>query len=196
MTEYLWNPLTPDEVASVFESLGIQWWVAGGLAIDLFVCHATRDHGDIDVAMLRRDLPAVRPLLGSWDICIAHDGHLTPWNGELIAPEYHQFWARLRGEDAWAFEVLLEVTENDDWIYRRDERIRRPIKEIGRTTPNGLPYLAPEICLLYKSPRGFEVERNSADFDTALPLMDSVARDWLKTAFAVIDPQHPWLSRL
>ena len=34
----------------MFSVLTVPWWIAGGYAIELFVGHAVRPHGDIDPA--------------------------------------------------------------------------------------------------------------------------------------------------
>ena len=196
MTDYVWDPVLPREVAAVFSPLGIDWWIAGGVAIDLFAGRTTREHGDIDVAILRRDVAYLRPLVDSWEIRIAHDGALTPWRGEQLTPQQHQFWVRRPGVEPWSFEILLEATDGANWIYRRDDRIRRSVDTIGRRTRDGLPYLAPEICLLYKSPLPLTIDRNNADFETASPLLDEAARAWLRTALTTLSPEHPWLERL
>jgi hypothetical protein len=195
VTEYVWDPLSPSQAAAIFERLEIAWWIAGGVAIDMFVGRGTREHGDLDIAMLRRDVGALVPLLDEWDVQIAHDGVLTPWDGAPLGEQIHQFWARPRGAAAWAFEILLEHSDGDDWLYRRDTRIRRPIADIGRRSAEGIPYLAAEICLLYKSPR-LNIARSQADFDSAAPLLGEVARRWLRAAVQMLDTEHAWLSLL
>jgi hypothetical protein len=195
--EYAWDPLTPDEARALLGPLGIRYWIAGGWAIDLFLGRRTRTHGDIDVAMLRGDVPALLPLLGDWEICIAHGGTLTPWDGGALAPEHHQYWARRRGSSAWRFEVLLECHDGDRWIYRRDDRITLPLHRFGRTTGDGVPYISPEVALLYKSRRpGHDIDRNAADFTAAAPALDDEARTWLRDALSMLSPEHPWLGRL
>lgn len=199
MTDYLWEPLTPHEVQATFAPLGVDWWIAGGIAIDLFVGRKTHDHGDIDVATLRRDVLRLAPLLRAWDVCIAHDGALMPWDGAELTPEQHQFWVRRRGAEAWAFEILLEYTDGDELVYRRDARARAALTMVGMRTQDGIPYLAPEICLLYKSATGAGgtmVARNEADFGVTLPLLDDRARAWLRDTLAVLDAEHRWLQRL
>jgi hypothetical protein len=197
LTEYVWDPLSPAEVAAAFSPLGIDWWITGGVAIDLFVGHTTREHDDLDIAMLRRDLTALRGLLSNWDVCIAHDGALTVWRGGELTQEQHQFWVRRPGSEPWAFEILLEHTDAEEWFYRRDARVRRPIADIGlRTTVGEMPFLAPEVCLLYKSPRGLSIPRNDADFQAANPLLDDRQRSWLASAIETLDPSHPWITRL
>ena len=194
--DYVWQPLSINESASLFAAYGRPWWIAGGWAIDLFVGRTTRAHGDIDLATLRRDQGGLWTLLrDEWDVHVADSGSLTPWDGlPLVAPQ-HQFWVRRRGAGVWAFEVLLEDTDGDEWVYRRDERVRAPLTALGRQTDGGVPYLAPEIALHYKSNRA-DVDRNAADFDVVAPLLDADARRWLRGAVAVASPEHPWIARL
>lgn len=194
-TEYLWEPLSVDEAGAVFAPLGIAWWVAGGEAIDLFVGRSTRAHGDLDLAMLRRDVDRLRILGGEWDVHIARDGRLTQWDGELLADDMHQFWVRRMGARAWAFEVLLEYTDGDEWLFRRDHRVRRPIREIGRQASSGVPVLAPEICLLYKAAHT-DWERNALDFEVTAPLLSGEERKWLRHSLDMAAPGHPWIDRL
>ena len=186
---YTWEPITVVEAAGVFEPLAIPWWVAGGEAIDLFVGRATRAHGDIDIAILRRDTHRLHALRDDWDVHIAHDGKLIPWDSGPLADDMHQFWVRKHGAKAWAFEVLLEYTDGDGWLYRRDNRVRRRVGTIGRFSSTGVPFLAPEICLLYKANRP-DVERNAIDFEIAAPLLSVEARRWLREAIAI------WIRRI
>lgn len=195
MSEYHWDPLTADKLAGVFGPLGVDWWVAGGIAIDLFVGRKTREHGDIDIAVLRRDVGALRQFLPAWDVCIAHRGALLPWHGAALAAEHHQFWVRRPDAQAWSFEVLLENSAGHDWVYRREPNIHRPIDTIGRCSADGAPYLVPEICLLYKS-AGASIDRNEADFKSVLPELDNAGRTWLRDALTIVSPEHPWLASL
>jgi hypothetical protein len=62
---------------------------------------------------------------------------------------------------------------------------------VVRTSADGLPYLAPEIQLLYKSkaPR----ERDDVDFAGIYPLHTAAARGWLRDAIGLINPTHAWV---
>ena len=61
---------------------------------------------------------------------------------------------------------MIAETIDDQWLFRRDARLCRPLSTIGRQTEDGLPYLAPEIQLLYKAkaPR----PKDEADFARVL----------------------------
>ncbi|HEY8173085.1 MAG TPA: amino acid transporter, partial [Dehalococcoidia bacterium] len=73
--------------------------------------------------------------------------------------------------------------------------VSKPIDAIGRETDDRIPYLAPEVALLYKSSNA-DYRSNQPDFDVALPLLNAAARSWLAGALDVVSPQHPWRVRL
>ncbi|MBO0793003.1 MAG: aminoglycoside adenylyltransferase, partial [Ktedonobacteraceae bacterium] len=73
-------------------------------------------------------------------------------------------------------------------------RVFRPLATIGYRTSDGIPYLAPEIQLLYKS-RGLR-SKDEADFDSTLLYLDQERRQWLAQALTIVHPGHPWLAQL
>jgi hypothetical protein len=190
----VWQPPSAGEMCKILAPLGVPWWVAGGVAIDLFLGEPSRAHADIDTAMRRADALALRALGDRFELSIAHDGTLIPWEFEPLRDEHHQFWVRRRGEEAWAFEVLFELERDGAWAYRRDPRITLPWERFGTVSADGIPHLAPEVALFYKTkePR----ERDIADFEFALPRLSARARAWLYDVLAFTQPQHPWLAAL
>ena len=89
---------------------------------------------------------------------------------------------------------MLDESEKDVWLFRRQPRIARPLGAVIRRNADGIPYLSPEIQLLYKarSPRA----RDQADCDLIAPLMDANARAWLKQSLRDLDPEHEWIKIL
>ncbi|MPZ98704.1 MAG: amino acid transporter [Dehalococcoidia bacterium] len=169
------------------------WWVAGGWAIDAFLGHQSRTHADIDVGVLRRDQLALQSYLGDWDLHAA-SGVLWRWPlGEPLAPDVGDVWARPAPESPWTVQFMLNDAEGDTWQYRRDRRVSRPIEGLTRMV-DGVPYLAPEVQLLFKS-TGTR-PKDAADAAAALPLLDADARAWLLQALRVAHPGHPWERRL
>jgi hypothetical protein len=59
---------------------------------------------------------------------------------------------------------------------------------------DAVPFLRPEIVLLYKSTG--DSPKNAADFHVVLPSLDADARSWLAEALAACDPHHGWLAEL
>jgi aminoglycoside-2''-adenylyltransferase len=190
-----WQPASPIEATQLFSSVDAPWWVAGGLALDLFLGCGTRQHHDLDVGVLRRDIAKVLQALSSWDVFEAKDGALTPLRtGQIPHPGVNALWCRPSPIAAWALELMLDDSQDDMWLFRRAREICRPMSEVVRFSPLGTPYLAPEIQLLYKAKR--PRERDVADFNRTLPHLDADSRKWLSRALAVAHPQHEWIDAL
>jgi hypothetical protein len=194
-----WEPLMPAEVQGLLAGAGFRWWIAGGWCLDLAVGRQTRHHADTDVSILRPDAAGFRRHVALWDVHVADPpgrGSLHPWPaGSELEDHVHDVWCR-RGEDEpWGLQVMVEEVEGDDWVYRRDRRIRRPVASLrGRASVPAMAALAPEIQLLYKSTSLRDKDR--ADFERAAPLLSEDERGWLERALAMSAPDHPWLSRL
>lgn len=190
-----WEPAPLDHVISLFRPLDAPWWVSGGYAIELAVGHAYRDHGDVDISILRRDQLTVRRLLTGWDCHVADPpGTLRPWpTHETLPTSAHDVWVREHPDGPWRFQLMLEESDGDTWLCRRDPRIRRPLGTIG-VEAGGFLRLAPGIQLLYKgkNPR----PNDEVDFDRALPLLTAHERRWLNEALATAYGTHPWQDRL
>jgi hypothetical protein len=187
---------TPAEVAELLAGLAAPWWIAGGWALDLFVGSKTREHDDVDVAMLRRDQQELYRLLQGWDLRYATpERTLVPWDGRTLAPPVHEVWARRSndGNAPWTFEVLLNEHDGDRWVYRRNPAVSRALEDVtGRS--EGIPYLAPEIVLLYKSKD--PTPKDEDDFHAVRPRLSASARAWLRQALETAAPRHPWLAAL
>jgi hypothetical protein len=151
--EEKWSPFRPEQVHALLDGMDAPWWVAGGWALDLFLGRETRPHGDIEVAVLRRDQLTLQQALAHWELQVADVGTLTPWaRGVPLAEGKHAVWGREPAlRDAWQLEIVLERSEGSRWIYRRDPRVRRDLAELTMRDARGIPYLSPEIVLIYKS---------------------------------------------
>lgn len=192
-----WDPMRPEEAAAEFGSWNVPWWVAGGWAIDLLLGHQSRVHGDLDILILRRDQALVREHLRDWDVHAADPpGTLRPWTaGETLPSAVHDIWCRRSASSPWAFQLMIDDTDGGDWLFRRDNRVRRPLQALsGRASTADLAVLAPEVQLLYKSkdPRAKDV----ADFRAALSRLAAGERNWLRTALETVSPHHAWIQEL
>ena len=189
-------------------SLPAPWFVAGGWAIDCFLGRVTREHNDVDILVFRRDQSLLHSTLPEFPLrrVIPHPEGLTnrgtvaQWSaGERLELPVHQINVyRSAGgadpENRWWFQIMLAETDDDDWVYRRDPAIRRPLRQIGFHPPGGFPRLAPEIVLLFESKHMLAHDR--ADFESAAPAMDSESRQWLRQALVRTAPHHEWLRAL
>ena len=190
-----WATTTPEDAASWFSSRTVPWWVAGGWALDLFLGRQFREHGDFDVGVLRRDSPQLLAALSNWEIFEAQNGALSHLrSGVAPRQDVNSLWCRPVGSMLWSAEVLLDAGDTEFWVFRRQPQIRRPLKEVIRRTPQGLPYLAPEVQLLYKAhaPR----PRDQDDFANVVPRLDAPARKWLQESLQMTQPAHDWLAAL
>ena len=165
---WAWEPLHPRDLAPLLSGFDRRWWICGGWALDLFLDRETRRHDDLDVAVLRRD---------------------------QLAPPIHAVWARRSHEPVapWTCEFWLDEDRDGRWCYGPDERVTRPLDELGMER-NGVPFLAPELALLHKSRE--RSPKNEADFAAVAPQLSESAALWLHQALETCDPGHPWLARL
>ncbi|HEX9037373.1 MAG TPA: aminoglycoside adenylyltransferase [Ktedonobacterales bacterium] len=188
-------------MARFLAPLAAPWWIAGGWAIDLFLGRQTREHEDTDVQVLRRDQYAVRALFGAWNMEAAlppprdESWPFRPWGpDEVLDPAIHDIWCRPASTQPWALQLMIADTGGGKWVFRRTSRVTRPVAALGSVTADGIPYLAPEIQLLYKA-KGRR-PKDEADFMRALPMLDRVRRQWLWNALTIAHPHHPWLELL
>jgi hypothetical protein len=165
------------------------------VAVELFCGLRFRDHGDLDVEVLRADAARLAAALPGWELQdTPRAGELVRWRG-AAPPAGNSLWARPGPDRAWAVQFMLAHTAAPDrWVYRRDHRVGRPVADIGWRSATGLPVLLPEVELLYKA-RGPR-PRDDQDLDQALLLMDPDAVAWLAAAVATAHPDSPWLPRL
>ncbi len=192
-----WDPLAPRDAAAIFTPWGGAWWIAGGYAIELAAGRPIRAHDDIDVLILRRDHLAVQRLLADWELWAADPpGRLRPWGpGEALPATVHDIWCRPRRDGPWRLQLMLDESQGEQWVSRRDPRIRCPIRSLGRTTADGIPHLAPAVQLHYKAraPR----PKDDVDLAAALPLLCPRERQWLLDALrTAYGDSSPWTARL
>lgn len=179
----------------VLAAVAAPWWLAGGWALDTFLGRRTRPHEDTDVLILRPDHLEVRRALSEWDAYAADPpGTLRPWPvGEELPATVHDIWLRRSPTTPWSFQLMIDDTRGDNWIFRRDSRITRSITDLsGPGSTSAVQVLAPEIQLLYKS-KGLR-PKDQADFEAVLPALDAARREWLRSALAVVSSAHPWLN--
>lgn len=185
-----WEPAGVAEVVGLFGGLDVPWWVAGGHAVELFVGRSVREHGDIDVLLLRRDQLAVQRALAGWEWWAADPpGRLRRWSpGEVLPVGVHDVWCRPAADRPWRVQVMLDEADGDDWVSRRDPLVRRPVAELGLVR-GGVPCLAPEVQLFYKA--AARRAKDEVDFAVVAPLLSAERRAWLD---GVLPPGHPWRS--
>jgi len=176
---------------TIASRLPCRWAVAGGWAIDLFVGHVTRTHGDLEITILRDDQLKARGALNGWHLEAIDNGKPIHWHADTrLALPIHEIHGR-RGAEK--LELLLSEHEGEHWIYRRDRRIARSLSvAFFEATP--MPYLAPELVLLFKSKD--TKPKDDSDFHRSLEMLTADQRYWLRTALDIVAPKHPWIKEL
>lgn len=189
-----WQPVDPRAVRSLLGHITTPWWVAGGWALDLFIGQQCRPHKDLDIGILRRDLRQVLAALSGWEFFEARDGELLGPLTTDARENVNSLWGRRTHTGEWVLELLLDDSEGDQWVFRRDRRIRRALDAVIRYDSERIPYLAPEIQLLYKASQ-IRAEDQS-DFERVTVYLDDTSRRWLSCALSQLDPYHQWLRAL
>lgn len=184
------------KIGSLLRELPCPWFVCGGWALDLFLGRVTRAHKDVDIAVARDDQFVVRDYLRrrGWALEKAVDGELSPWaDGERLELPAHAVWCRNDNHDPDFFEVLLNEIDGGLFRFRRDKSVTMARGRMSFSSPSGLPVLAPEIVLLYKSNRP---EAEDADFLSTARSLSEESREWLKNALEKLSARHPWADSL
>jgi hypothetical protein len=193
LSDPLWEPWSPAEVTTRLTAVSVPWCIAGGWALELFRGTTTRVREDLEIAVPAAGFPVIRAALSDLEFDVAGAGHLWP----LDSPAFemlHQTWGRDSVTGICRLDVFREPHDGDTWICRRDESIRRRYDTVVLHSADGIPYLAPEIVLLFKAKHSRPKDHD--DFAGAQPLLSAPQRTWLGYGLRRIHPDHPWLASL
>lgn len=214
----------------LLDSMEIFWAICGGDAIDLFAGMQTRGHKDIDVAVLWEDRERIITgfLERGWRVFEPDHGLLREitaleedlrtednlWcirpetKGYQIVPKHDNFYeitTTRKQQDVLDYvEVLFNRVMDGKFLYKRNPGIS--LARYLYHNAEGIPYLAPEMVLLYKSvfvrmlptPENLEVAENYRhDFRVAVEKFNEVQCAWLKSALKASYPMgHEWIAQL
>ncbi|MEU5582614.1 hypothetical protein ABZ791_27840 [Streptomyces huasconensis] len=184
----------PEQVAERLRGVNAPWCVAAGWALDLFRGEQTRPHGDLEIAVPAAAYPEIRDRFPEYVFDAVGSGRVWAAAGTDALAATHQTWLRDPATGQFLFDVFREPHEGGTWICRRDESLRLPYDAIIERTAEGVPYLLPELVLLFKAKA--RRPKDQADFEGVLPLLGRarlrVLREWLER----VHPGHPWLAEL
>jgi hypothetical protein len=192
--EFVWEPWSPSEVFERLGAVDAPWAFAAGWALDLFRGEVTREHEDVEIAVPAGAFHLIRDALAGYEFDVVGAARRWALSDERAFAVIHQTWARDPMTGSYRLDVFREPHDGDTWICRRDPGIRRPYAEVVRRTPEGLPYVAPEVVLLFKA--RLMRPKDEQDFAGTLPLLDRPARLWLLESLSRVYPGHAWIGRL
>jgi hypothetical protein len=191
-----WQAWRPEEAAERLRGIDVPWYVAAGWSIDLFVGRERRAHEDLELAIPAHRFGDVAAALGDLE-------WYAPTGDEELGPvaedpglllQRHQTWGLDVPANAWRIDVFREPTDGDTWVCRRDDRIRLPYDELIEHNAAGIPYVRPEVALLFKAKAARPKDED--DLAAVLPLLDATRRRLLHDWLELVHPGHPWLARL
>src|SRR5215470_12830337 len=201
-TEFTFEPWTPQEVARRLAGTSVPWAFAAGWALELFLGSVNREHEDIEIAVPQRNFDELQRALLPYEFDLVGSvpnltpaGRKWPVSDRRAFEMTHQTWLREPATGVYRLDVFREPGDENEWVFRRDPSIRRPCAEVVRHTADGLPYLAPEVVLLFKA-RWSSLPKNEGDLNRTLPLLDAASTSWLRESIEQVHPGHEWLDRL
>jgi hypothetical protein len=188
-----WRAWSPEETAGRLAHVAAPWAVAAGWALELFVGGGWRPHEDLEIAVPASRFDEVHAALPELEFWVpVGDERLRPL---VDAPAgSHQTWGLDPRVGAWRLDVFREPSAGDIWICRRDDSIRMPYAELVERTADRIPFVRPEVVLLFKA-KGAR-NKDEQDFEFVLPRLDAGRRAWLRAALECVHPGHAWIARL
>jgi Aminoglycoside-2''-adenylyltransferase len=192
-----WAPWSPAEVARRLADVRTRWYVVAGWSIDLHLGTQTRPHDDIEIGVPREGFASVRSALGAFDCDVVgsvvdgEQGRRWPLESPAF-DEHFQTWFRDRASGTYHLDVFRDPHDGDTWLCRRDTSIRLPYDDLVLRTDAGIPYMAPEVVLLFKAKGNRPKDR--VDLAAVLPSLSPRQLTWLRGAVATVHPGHPWLT--
>jgi hypothetical protein len=186
-----WDSMAIDRVMERFTETDIDWWIAGGHAIDLFLGWRTRPHADLDVEIFRSDSRRLFDVFDGWDIHVVSDRGASPWTDPTdLGDDVFGSWIRPDPAAPWQVEIMFAGGDRTEWRFQREPSIGLAGSELVRTADSGIPYGTPEVQLLYKSMQ--HRPKDDVDLARCLVRMTVEQRSWLANAVGMTSSDHAW----
>ena len=206
----------------MLNSIGSDYLICGGYAIDLFLGQETRVHYDLDISVYWPDRDSIIQYMQGhgWTVYEACGGGMVHRITDLARQKRMKrnlfcvregntyFHVVDCGDNMFRcdiehipqtrldyIEFLFNTRIDRAFVYARNEKVTRDLEQ-AILYRGSIPYLSPELVLLYKS-TDIEREGYQQDFALARERMSSESKAWLREALAICDPSgHPWIDVL
>jgi len=184
-----------------FGNHSFDWSVCGGGAIDLFLGKQTRIHKDLDIAVYWEDRNSIIAFQIPFEkrnlFCFTAKEYrcrLEPYGDDM-----YRFSFEKKEQNDFTYVEFLFNQRDDEYFYLPgDGNVKRNLNN-ALLESNGVPYLAPEIVLFYKSSylEGLDTFDHNQDFDHTLPFLDEEQKQWLRASLEKkYTNGHVWLQRV
>jgi hypothetical protein len=184
----------PRDVARRLAGISVPWYVAAGWALDLYRGVQTREHHDIEIAVPVGRFPEIRERFAKFTFDAVGAGRIWESATPQVLSATRQTWLRDPETGGYLLDVFREPHDGDLWICRRDGTIRLAYAEIIQHTSDRIPYLIPELVLLFKAKH--VRPKDQVDFDSVLALLTHTQRETLSRLLKQVHPGHAWLAAL
>ena len=202
----------------LLQDVPITWAICGGFAIDLFLGKETRAHGDIDICVFEKERETIAKymLQNDWQVYeFRGNGKVRLQNEDLSSEpgrnlmctkdtcELVKFYPCEEEQLLWYeffhtglkqldyVEFLFNTSIDDAFIFDKSRGIQREMSK-AILYHEGIPYLAPEIVLLYKASNADNVEYQY-DFEQAYINMNEEQKSWFLQGLDTLYPAgHKW----
>ncbi|MBR6536900.1 MAG: hypothetical protein IKT67_06835 [Lachnospiraceae bacterium] len=208
-----------EEANALLQGQGFSYGICGGFALDLFLGYETRTHGDIDILAFWEDREEIitymqskgfliYEMLGGGKVhritdirmqeklrknifCCTEDCELVRLYDTEEPDVYWLDFQHIGLSKLNYIEFLFNEKTEDEFVYIRDNRVRRKLEKVI-LEKDGIPYLAPELCLLFKS-SDIEREGYQQDFELTVDRLNGEQRAWFEKAMEMLYPEgHKW----
>ncbi|MFI1919114.1 hypothetical protein [Nocardia sp. NPDC020380] len=162
--------------------------------MDLFIGHTSRKHDDIEITVPRAAFGEVAAALPEYEWDVVGGGMVWSYADVADQPELHQTWLRDISTGSYHLDVFREPHAGDQWICRRDPSITLPYAELIEIGDAGIPYVIPEVTLLFKAKA--HRPKDNSDFARVIPLLPDHRITRLAEWLGRVHPGHEWLAAL
>lgn len=196
------------------------WAVCGGFALDLFLNKNFRLHSDIDICVFETDRKDVLNYVfdKAWHVYeFRGQGKVRPLERTILSDSgrnlmcvndgcdivkfypceddgllYHQFF-HTGMQDFYYLEFLFNRINGEHLVLDPEKGLQRKLSK-AILARNGIPYLAPEIALLYKASNSDNPDYQF-DYAQTYPYLNEDQRAWFLHGMKAMYPTgHSWIE--